>query len=89
MAIDQETLEFLETLKTPFCMRDQLDREILKTVARTTIRTKVVALYFVIFSINECTHFLLSSQDGILTIVADRFLRKCLTAKLVRNLPVL
>jgi T-complex protein 1 subunit zeta len=42
------TLEFLETFKTPV-MGDQPDREILKMVARTTLRTKVVALHFIIF----------------------------------------
>ncbi|KAM0836357.1 hypothetical protein ACQ4PT_062379 [Festuca glaucescens] len=35
------TLEFLETFKTPFVMGDQPDREILKMVARTTLRTKL------------------------------------------------
>jgi T-complex protein 1 subunit zeta len=43
------TLEFLETFKTPVVMGDQPDREILKMVARTTLRTKVVALHFIIF----------------------------------------
>uniref|UniRef100_A0ACD5XLR7 Uncharacterized protein n=1 Tax=Avena sativa TaxID=4498 RepID=A0ACD5XLR7_AVESA len=35
------TLEFLETFKTPVVMSDQPDREILKMVARTTLRTKL------------------------------------------------
>ncbi|KAM0847392.1 hypothetical protein ACQ4PT_055042 [Festuca glaucescens] len=35
------TLEFLETFKTPVVMGDQPDREILKMVARTTLRTKL------------------------------------------------
>jgi T-complex protein 1 subunit zeta len=43
------TLEFLETFKTPVVMGDQPDREILKMVARTTLRTKVVALHLIIF----------------------------------------
>ena len=43
------TLEFLETFKTAVVIGDQPDREILKMVARTTLRTKVIALYFTIF----------------------------------------
>ncbi|KAM3223536.1 hypothetical protein ACQJBY_057101 [Aegilops geniculata] len=35
------TLEFLETFKTPVVIGDQPDREILKMVARTTLRTKL------------------------------------------------
>lgn len=35
------TLEFLEKFKTPVVMGDTPDKEILKMVARTTIRTKV------------------------------------------------
>lgn len=35
------TLEFLEKLKTPVVMGDSPDKEILKMVARTTLRTKV------------------------------------------------
>ena len=34
-------LQFLEKFKTPVVMGDEPDREILKMVARTTIRTKV------------------------------------------------
>jgi hypothetical protein len=61
------TLEFLETFKTPFFMGDQPDREILEMVARTTIRTKVVALYFIIFLYKQMHTYilLLSSQDCI------------------------
>ncbi|KAG5247534.1 T-complex protein [Salix suchowensis] len=36
------TLHFLENFKTPVVMGDELDREILKMVARTTIRTKLI-----------------------------------------------
>jgi hypothetical protein len=50
------TLEFLESFKTPVVMGYQPDREILKMVARTTLRTKVVALYFSSFFVNKCTH---------------------------------
>lgn len=35
------TLEFLETFKTPVVMGDNPDKEMLKMVARTTLRTKV------------------------------------------------
>lgn len=34
------TLEFLEKFKTPVVMGDDPDKEILKMVARTTLRTK-------------------------------------------------
>lgn len=35
------TLQFLEKFKTPVVIGDEPDREILKMVARTTVRTKV------------------------------------------------
>lgn len=35
------TLQFLERFKTPVVIGDEPDREILKMVARTTLRTKV------------------------------------------------
>lgn len=35
------TLQFLESFKTPVVMGDEADKEILKMVARTTLRTKV------------------------------------------------
>jgi T-complex protein 1 subunit zeta len=35
------TIEFLEKFKTPVIMGDSPDKEILKMVARTTLRTKV------------------------------------------------
>lgn len=35
------TLEFLESFKTPVAVGDQLDKEMLKVVARTSLRTKV------------------------------------------------
>lgn len=40
------TLQFLEKFKTPVVMGDEPDKEILKMVARTTLRTKVS--YFVL-----------------------------------------
>lgn len=40
------TLQFLEKFKTPVVMGDEPDKEILKMVARTTIRTKVFHLIF-------------------------------------------
>lgn len=36
------TLQFLEKFKTPVVMGDEPDKEILKMVARTTVRTKVI-----------------------------------------------
>lgn len=38
-------LQFLEKFKTPVVMGDEPDREILKMVARTTIRTKVRSIH--------------------------------------------
>lgn len=35
------TLQFLDNFKTPVVMGDEVDKEILKMVARTTLRTKV------------------------------------------------
>ena len=35
------TLQFLDNFKTPVVMGDEPDKEILKMVARTTLRTKV------------------------------------------------
>lgn len=35
------TLQFLERFKTPVVMGEEPDKEILKMVARTTLRTKV------------------------------------------------
>jgi hypothetical protein len=43
----KELLNSSRPFKTPFCMCDQPARDILKMVAKTTIRTKVVALYFI------------------------------------------
>lgn len=40
------TLQFLEKFKTPVVMGDEPDKEILKMVARTTLRTKVNMFYF-------------------------------------------
>lgn len=36
------TLQFLEKFKTPIVVGDEPDKEILRMVARTTLRTKVV-----------------------------------------------
>lgn len=36
------TLQFLEKFKTPIVVGDEPDKEILKMVARTTLRTKVI-----------------------------------------------
>lgn len=35
------TIQFLEKFKTPVLMGDEPDKEVLKMVARTTLRTKV------------------------------------------------
>ena len=40
------TLQFLEKFKTPVVMGNEPDKEILKMVARTTLRTKVTYLSF-------------------------------------------
>lgn len=40
------TLQFLEKFKTPVVMGDEPDKEILKMVARTTVRTKVSFISF-------------------------------------------
>lgn len=43
------TLQFLEKFKTPVVMGDEPDKEILKMVARTTVRTKVKLVPFISF----------------------------------------
>ena len=43
------TLQFLEKFKTPVVMGDEPDKEILKMVARTTLRTKVSGGFCFIF----------------------------------------
>jgi T-complex protein 1 subunit zeta len=43
------TLQFLEKFKTPVVMGNEPDREILKMVARTTVRTKVNLFHFILF----------------------------------------
>lgn len=43
------TLQFLEKFKTPVVMGDEPDKEILKMVARTTLRTKVFGGFCFIF----------------------------------------
>jgi T-complex protein 1 subunit zeta len=43
------TLQFLEKFKTPVVMGNEPDREILKMVARTTVRTKVNLFHFIHF----------------------------------------
>jgi hypothetical protein len=40
------TLQFLENFKTPVVMGDEPDREILKMVARTALRTKVSSIHW-------------------------------------------
>ena len=43
------TLQFLEKFKTPVLIGDEPDKEMLKMVARTTLRTKVN--YLILFSL--------------------------------------
>ena len=42
------TLQFLEKFKTPVVMGEEPDKEILKMVARTTLRTKVLLISSII-----------------------------------------
>lgn len=55
------TLQFLEKFKTPVIMGDEPDKEILKMVARTTLRTKVLfmalLILILIFLISLITFF--------------------------------
>ena len=52
------TLQFLENFKTPVVMGDEPDKEILKMVARTTLRTKVFLIFvFISFSFLIGTSF--------------------------------
>jgi hypothetical protein len=41
------TLEFIEKFKTQVAIGDEPDRDMLKMIARTTLRTKVVTVYFI------------------------------------------
>ena len=51
------TLQFLEKFKTPVVMGGEPDKEILKMVARTTVRTKVkLILYYLFFCSNLIIH---------------------------------
>ena len=43
------TLQFLENFKTPVVMGEEPDKEMLKMVARTTLRTKVLKLLYLSF----------------------------------------
>ena len=43
------TLQFIEKFKTPVVMGNEPDKEILKMVARTTLRTKVPVTLFILF----------------------------------------
>ena len=47
------TLQFLEKFKTPVVIGDEPDKEILKMVARTTVRTKVT-FWFVLVTYLAC-----------------------------------
>lgn len=52
------TLEFLEKFKTPVEIGDEPDKEILKMVGRTTLRTKVSGLFFLLLFPPFFTSFL-------------------------------
>lgn len=56
------TLQFLDNFKTPVVMGDEVDKEILKMVARTTLRTKVffIVLLLSFFSFDFSFRFLIS-----------------------------
>jgi hypothetical protein len=47
------TLEFLEKFKTPVVIGDEPDRDMLKMIARTTLRTKVVKLCLILHSVRN------------------------------------
>ena len=49
----RSTLQFLEKFKTPVVMGNEPDKEILKMVARTTLRTKVTRNLSFKFSIRS------------------------------------
>ena len=51
------TLQFLEKFKTPVVMGDEPDKEMLKMVARTTLRTK--AFFSLSLSESNISHILL------------------------------
>lgn len=63
------TLEFLEKFKTPVVMGDGPDREMLKMVARTTLRTKVF-FNFVLFFFWLLMRFLLLVYNALLNCCA-------------------
>ena len=50
------TLEFLEKFKTPVVIGDEPDRDTLKMIARTTLRTKVLFICHIIRNLPVC-HF--------------------------------
>lgn len=52
------TLQFLEKFKTPVVIGDEPDKEILKMVARTTLRTKVTCYFFILFKFKGKLQFL-------------------------------
>lgn len=52
------TLQFLDTFKTPVVMGDEPDKEILKMVARTTLRTKVFFILMISIIILLALNFL-------------------------------
>lgn len=53
------TLQFLEKFKTPVVVGTEPDKEILKMVARTTVRTKVYSFSFIESSIYYFFFFIL------------------------------
>lgn len=65
------TLQFLEKFKTPVVMGNEPDREILKMVARTTLRTKVYLLCYSDLLITLCMFFNVESEVHALLIVCS------------------
>jgi hypothetical protein len=55
------TLEFIEKFKTPVVIGDEPDRDMLKMIARTTLRTKVVTVYFILHPIRSLLKCIFSS----------------------------
>uniref|UniRef100_A0A0D9ZU70 T-complex protein 1 subunit zeta n=2 Tax=Oryza TaxID=4527 RepID=A0A0D9ZU70_9ORYZ len=68
------TLEFLEKFKTSVVMGDEPDREILKMIARTTLRTKVGAVCFLAFKLSLLGQLYEGLADQLTDIVVNAVL---------------
>lgn len=82
------TLQFLDNFKTPVVMGDEPDKEILKMVARTTLRTKVFLIFmiylFLIFSIDTSFHPLTSVYYCASCSCTKAWLTNSLTLSLIQ-----